>query len=419
MKRYGVMFPGQGSQFIGMGKKLYDRYDVVKKLYNDADEILGYGIKDLCFEGDIDELTKTQNTQPAILLFGVASYKSILEEIEIKPSFMAGHSIGEITALTCSEAIKFEDALKIVNKRGRLMGSIDNGAMAAIVGKISYDELDEICNKLSKGDDYVTVANYNSYNQVVVSGRQKTVEKLSDIYTGRGLRVIFLKVSGGFHSKLMSPITNEFRETLNQYKFNDLKVPVISNVDAKPYKDSKDIIDTLVKQLTSSVQWVKTLEYLKGKNLDCLIDLGPKKVVYNLAKQCDMNLELFAKDSSNEYIDFFKESKKSNNITAIEFKHNPITLSIKTVVCTKNENKDTKQYEEIVIPGYKELNKINKKIKSENRQPSREECYKAVELLKKILDCKKVSIDEQKFRLEEIKKITDESYKLNDLFNIL
>ncbi|MBE6048534.1 MAG: ACP S-malonyltransferase [Clostridium sp.] len=418
MKKFGVMFPGQGSQYVGMGKKLYDRYDVVKKLYNRADEVLGYSIKDLCFEGGIKELTKTENTQPAILLAGVAAFNAMLEEIESRPAFIAGHSIGEITALTCAGAVDFEDALKIVYNRGKLMESIKDGAMAAVIGDIDCFKLDRLCKDLSKGDDYITVANYNSYNQVVISGKEKTIEKAQKILSEKGFRVVKLKVSSAFHSELMRPITEEFRNVLKNFEFNAFKSQVIRNVDAMPYKDKGDIEETLVKQLTSSVQWVKTLEYLRGQNLDCLVDLGPGKVVNNLAKRCDLDIKLFASEVDDKYINFLKEDKSLNNCTSVEFKHNPITLCIKTVVCTRNENKDNREYEDGVIPCYKELKNINEKLKNGNREPSKEEVVLGINLLKKILECKKVPKDEQYTRLKEIQSVTDKAYKLDDLFQI-
>ncbi len=285
MKKIALLFPGQGSQYIGMGKKLNDNFKCAKEVYEEANDAIGFDLRGLCFEGDMEELTKTENTQPAIMTASVAAFRVYQEEIGVEPLFMAGHSLGELSALTCSGAINFSNAIKLVRQRGRFMQEavpVGIGGMSAISGADTVDIEDE-CKKVSEDGNIVVISNYNSPDQIVISGNKAAVEGAGEKLKERGAKVIPLKVSAPFHSPLMKPAADKFGEELMKYSYNDPRFPVISNVTALPYDGAHSIRENLTMQITSPVQWIRSMKYLESCGVEMLIELGPKKVLKNLA----------------------------------------------------------------------------------------------------------------------------------------
>jgi [acyl-carrier-protein] S-malonyltransferase len=281
------LFPGQGAQTVGMGKDAYDQNPAARTIFDSADNALGFPLSDLCFNGPEDSLTQTVNTQPAILTASIAmleASKSVLESMGYaEPSFVAGHSLGEYSALVAAQSISFSDAVQLVRERGRLMqaaGDASEGAMAAVMG-MPEETLAKIC-----ADTGVDMANLNSTDQIVISGSKEGIEKAQTLAQENGARrVVALKVSAAFHSSLMDPAVPGMRTALETAKIDTPKVQVIANVTAKPLTNSEEILDELAKQIRSPVQWFRTLQYLKNQGVTTYIEIGPGKVLTGLVKR--------------------------------------------------------------------------------------------------------------------------------------
>ncbi len=277
---FAFLFPGQGSQYPGMCKNILNKFPYVKDYFLEANEILNFNILDLCMNGPEDKLNLTANAQPSILITSYCAFKILQREIGINPFLLAGHSLGEISALCCSGAIKFDDAVKIVRKRGELMQSAagrNNGAMISISG-LSINEVEKLCSENFPGNEAV-VSNINSANQIVISGSRKSVEAVGSLAGELGAATIPLKVSAPFHSPLMQPAAVGFEEELNRYEFSELKIPVMSNVTCKPYKNQNEIIPLLTAQIITKVNWLRIMEYMDKTRLNITLELPPKKVL--------------------------------------------------------------------------------------------------------------------------------------------
>ena len=288
MKKIGIIFPGQGSQYVGMGKKLYDRFDEVKELFAIADKALGFSISNLVLNGPEDELRQTFNTQPALVLVSYAAWQVLRKEMELNPYLASGHSLGEYTALLVSGYFTFEDAIKVTRKRGMLMEEScpkGKGGMVALIGA-NMEKIQPVLNDISH-DEYVAVpANMNSAEQVVLSGDmgalRETVEKLKGIGYKKA---VFLNVSGPFHSPLMKNAAEKLKGELNNIPGGDLAIPVVSNVDATPGNIKEAIVDKLYRQMFSPVLWEACVKRMALEGVDCFIEVGPQKVLGNLIKR--------------------------------------------------------------------------------------------------------------------------------------
>ncbi|EDW23066.1 ACP S-malonyltransferase [Bacillus sp. FSL K6-4563] len=292
MTKIAFLFPGQGSQKIGMGKDLFDQEEVSKAVFEEADKTLGFDLSSMIFEGDAEELTLTYNAQPALLTTSIAILKKF-EESGIKADYAAGHSLGEYTALVAAGALSFQDAVYAVRKRGELMNEAvpaGEGAMAAILG-LDQAALLEVTKEVTESGHLVELANLNCPGQIVISGTAKGVELASEKAKEKGAkRAIALEVSGPFHSALMKPAAEKFTDVLSKLNITDAKTPVISNVTAD-IVTSRDAIETkLIEQLYSPVRFEESVERLIDLGVTTFIEIGPGKVLSGLVKKVNRRL---------------------------------------------------------------------------------------------------------------------------------
>ena len=282
------VFPGQGAQFVGMGKDLYDNNEKAKELFEKANEILGYRITDIMFEGTDDELKQTKVTQPAVFLHSVI--KAISLGDEFKPSMVAGHSLGEFSALVAAGALNFEDGLRLVYARAMAMQKACEAApstMAAIVG-LSDDKIEEICAEVNKEGNVVVPANYNCPGQLVISGNVEAINEACEKLKAAGAkRALPLKVGGAFHSPLMQPAKDELQAAIEQTEFSVPQCPVYQNVDGKPHTDPADIKQNLIAQLTSSVRWTSCVQNMIADGADDFTECGPGKALHGMIGRID------------------------------------------------------------------------------------------------------------------------------------
>ncbi len=277
------VFPGQGSQFVGMGKELYENNETAKELFDKANEVLGYRITDIMFDGTDEQLKETKVTQPAVFLHSVISALCMGEAFQ--PSMVAGHSLGEFSALVAAGALSFEDGLKLVYARAMAMQKAceaNPGTMAAIIG-LPDEKVEEICQEVGKEDKVVIPANYNCPGQLVISGNKEAVMEACDKLKAAGAkRALPLKVGGAFHSPLMQSAKAELQKAIEATAFNTPKCPVYQNVDGKPYTDAAKIKANLIAQLTSSVRWTTTVQNMIADGATDFTECGPGKALQGM-----------------------------------------------------------------------------------------------------------------------------------------
>jgi len=287
MKKVALVFPGQGSQYVGMGKDFFDRSPAAKDVFAEANEVLGYDLASLCFQGPEEDLKLTANTQPAILTVAVAALRVMQAEREIAPLAAAGHSLGEYGALVAAGGLRFRDAVRLVHLRGRFMQEavpVGVGAMAAIMG-LTPPEVENLCQEAAQGE-VLSPANFNSPGQIAVSGHAAAVKRAVEIVSKQaGKKAVLLPVSAPFHCPLMKPAAERLREAFAPVETGELKFPVISNVEADLYPGQDRVKDLLFRQVDHPVRWEESMQKMVSLGPELVVEVGPGKVLSGLMRR--------------------------------------------------------------------------------------------------------------------------------------
>ncbi|MDD3237679.1 MAG: ACP S-malonyltransferase [Candidatus Gastranaerophilales bacterium] len=295
MKKLAVIFPGQGAQAIGMGLDIFNNSPAAKNVFKTANKVLGRNISDICFEGPEDALKQTFNTQPAILAVEIAALEALKEKTSLNIEYTAGHSLGEYAAIYASGSIDLENAFKLIQKRAELMdkaATSTKGTMTAVLG-LNKEKVEPVLNELNTSG-VVSVANFNSPEQIVITGEIDAVNEASTALKEAGARrVIPLAVSGAFHSPLMKDAAMEFATFVKSCEINNSNFPVLTNVDAKETTNKNDFLEKMPKQIYSSVYWTQTIQEMVKNGVDTIIEVGPGKVLAGLNKKIDSSITTY------------------------------------------------------------------------------------------------------------------------------
>ncbi len=393
MKKTALLFPGQGSQYVGMGKKLVEQYAEARVVFEEANDALGFDLQRLCFEGDVQELTRTENAQPALLATGTAAFRVFEKEFGIPPHIGAGHSLGEFTALSCAGAIGFADALRLVRQRGRLMQeavSVGDGAMADISGH-SWETVEAACQKHNREDHVVVISNENAPTRNVISGQAEAVKKAASELEGEGIKITFLKVSAPFHSPLMAPAAEKFKEVLEKIDFNPPKWPVLSNVTAKPHTHAPEIRRLLATQITAPVKWNDCMGYLGEAGIKLAVEMSPKKVLKNLLQR-NTQIPAFSFDHEVEQL----------AETLAAYYRDLLDRTMALAVSARNRNFDEAAYAKNVVEPYQAIKQLALQLEEKGAPPTQQHATQAIQMLQTVLSAKNLPAAEQAERMAEI-----------------
>jgi [acyl-carrier-protein] S-malonyltransferase len=406
MIRAAVIFPGQGAQYVGMVKELAGKYAFARTRIAEASDAAGVDLLKLCAEGPLDRLTLTVNAQPAILTASYIAFEALQQETGLEPTMLAGHSLGEFTALACAGGLSFYDAVRIVRHRGQLMQQAvapGVGAMMSIIGP-SADRVERACAEATRPGSVVVVSNYNSPEQTVISGHSDAVERCGELLQEEGAKTVKLNVSAPFHSPLMEDASESLRKELLKLDYKPLRYQVISNVTALPHLNESGIAELLTRQLTAPVMWAQTTAYIAQQKMAICIDTGPSSIVLNLMRNANPAMKLFSYDQAveQERVHRLFRHMRPAAPSTLAF----VSRCLAIAVCTPNTNWNAAEYEEGVSKPYRDIHQLQLKLDEEGRAPTDEEMAKALEMLVSVFETKGTPKVEQNRRFEQLIKET-------------
>ncbi|KAF1677377.1 ACP S-malonyltransferase [Bacillus sp. SKDU12] len=395
MNNLAFLFPGQGSQFVGMGKQFWNDFVLAKRLFEEASDAISLDVKKLCFNSDMNELTKTMNAQPAILTVSVIAFQVYMQEIGVKPRFLAGHSLGEYSALVCAGALSFHDAVTLVRQRGILMQNADRkqqGTMAAVT-QLSLQTLQEMCLEVSTEEIPVDVACMNSDQQHVISGHRQAVERVIRLAEKMGGKCTYLNVSAPFHSSMIGSASEQFQTVLHQYSFRDAAWPIISNVTAHPYSSGHSINEHLKHHMAMPVRWAESMHYLLLHGVTEAIELGPKNILASLLKNITNHIAPYSLGQTSDIHLLSNSAERNKNIVQLR-KKQLHKLMIQSVI-SRNYNKDSLAYSNMTTPLFTQIQELKKKMDRHADELSEQELEHSIHLCKLICEAKQLPAWEQ------------------------
>lgn len=405
MNKMSLLFPGHGSQYSGMGKKWLDVW-MVPRIFEQASDTLGFDMKRACLDGDVRDLARTEMAQPVILTAGYIAFQVIMEQLELEPAFLAGHSLGEFTALTCAEALRFEDALKIVSARGRLMKQASaqaNGSIIAVMG-VEPDLVEAECEALSRNGGYAAVSNYNSKDQLTISGDKETVAKAVALLESKGARFMEVNIDAPYHTPLMEMVVQPLKEELRKYPFFAQKYPVISNTKALPFDSGDDLIDSLSRQIVNPVRWHDSIRYMFDQGITRFLEVGPQAILRNLFMINEWDAEFYSFDDRRDEALVREMLSAADPLEKVD-KERKLELAqgcLAEAVCTANLNGDAEAYRTGVVLPYQRLKAWFHHAKKTDSDITFRQLKRALQTLKTVMAVKGVPQNEQRQRFRRI-----------------
>jgi [acyl-carrier-protein] S-malonyltransferase len=429
MKNIAMLFPGQGSQYVGMAQQLYQQDEATRQLFRQAGEVLALDMVKLCFQEQAAVLNQTQYTQPALVLCAVAAYRHFVASTGLTPVVLAGHSIGEISALIAAEALDFADGLTLAKARGEAMAACcapGDMAMMAVV-KLPRAQVEQICQLQPGYGSSLVIANYNSPAQLVLSGSVAALSQVEIALKAAGASCIMLRVSGAFHSPLMQPAVAQLQPLLQQIRFHPPKIPVIANVNAQPYPHGADIASSLLQQICAPVLWQDSLEQLaagqfsavklSSAQIDLYLEVGPGVVLKKLTQMILPKAQVFSLDQQEDAAPLQRQLE----IDIRNLAQRPAFLGkcLAVAVATRNQNFDEHSYREGVVLPYQRLRELHEQLESAQATPDLSQMQQGLSWLRQIMISKQVPQQEQQQRLYEILRMTQTEALLAELPEIV
>ena len=400
MEKIVFMFPGVGSQYVGMGKGFYENFKVFKETVDEAGDVLGQNLAKMCFlDADKDELSRLENAQLTVLTLSVGIFRVYMKEIGIKPDCCMGHSLGEYSALCCSGVIRFADALELVRQRGSIIGEVSSSLEGTMMWVVNLDrgKVEAICNDVCEAGKEVYISAYDAPTQTSMSGHTDAVMTAAKQMEKAGAIVYPLKMSGPFHSPLMEEASQRMRSTLRQYTYEDPLYPVLANRNAQLYQGKESVIDNLSLQLISPIRWKDSLDYLAAQGVTTAIEMGPKDVLKFLVKKNSDEIQPFTMDNEAD----LNKLKEKYLVREDEYL-GLIGKCLGVAVSTKNRNHDNDVYEREVVKPYMRVAALYEQWETGGKSPTVNQVEDALKTLRSILLAKKVPEQEQQLRFNKI-----------------
>jgi [acyl-carrier-protein] S-malonyltransferase len=393
MQKLVFMFPGVGSQYVGMGKTFYDRFEVFRQTMDEGSERLGLDLPGLCFEKkNATELSKLENAQLALVTLSVGIFKVYMQEIGIPPNFCMGHSLGEYSALSCAGVMEFADALELVKKRGEIINHVSASVSGTMMWVINLDQekVAHICREVSQPGAEVYISAYDSPTQTSISGHNDSIMTAAKKLETEGAIVYPLKMSGPFHSPLMEQAAQEMKAILEQYSYKDPLYPVLANRNAQPYENKESVVQHLSQQLISPIRWQDSIAYIEKQGTTIAIEIGPKDVLKFLMKKNSSAVQPYTMDNEKD-LQTLRDTFLVDETEYLQV----VGRCLGVAVSTKNRNDDNESYERDVIQPYRRIEHLYETFKAEGKTPSKEQVEEALHTLHSLLQAKKVPSLEQ------------------------